>query len=444
MATAIAVDSLGEAYVTGMTSSTNFPVLNAAQAQSNFRYGVTDAFLSKFTAAGTLSFSTFWGGSSWEQSNALVILPSGYVAIGGMTSSLDFPVQAPVGSGPAPAPPLYDGSVYNGNYDAFVAVFSPTGVLYWSTYLGGAGTDSAAALATNLTGEIFAGGSTGSYNFPKVSALQSTISGSGYHGFLTRIALPKAQYGLFRSSSGTFFLVRNVDFLPSGITKVQAMDWSNVCPPGTANTEAIPVVGDWDNTGRPRLGLFRVSTGTWYLDMNGDDLYTPGVDQEVDNFGTGAYPVAGDWDNTGRVRLGYFTGGAFFMDMNNDHVFSYSTDQVKPWGFAGDIPLVGDWTNTGKQRIGVYHQGFWFLDLRGDFVANQGITAIMGATTDNPVFADWGNIGIKRIGNYRTFGYPIGFWFADINNHYAWEGGPGSVYIFGGTGDTAVTGIRSH
>src|SRR5207248_1939785 len=70
MGTAITVDNYGMAYVTGMTSSTNFPVLSAAQAQPNFRYGVTDVFLTKFNATGQLAFSTFWGGSSWDQANA--------------------------------------------------------------------------------------------------------------------------------------------------------------------------------------------------------------------------------------------------------------------------------------------------------------------------------------------------------------------------------------
>ena len=444
--TAITVNSAGEAYVAGTTSSTNFPIMQAAQAQGNFRFGVTDAFLSKLNASGGLSFSTYWGGSSWDQANAITLLPSGYVAIAGMTSSLDFPVRGYVGAGPGPTP-IYDGSAYGGSYDAFVAVFSPAGALYWSTYFGGAGADSANSLTSNPGGEIFLGGSTGSYNLPKVNAFQTTISSAGYHGFLARIGLQKPQHGTFRSTAGQFYLVRNADFVPFSIANYTTLDWSNVCPSGTANTEAIPVVGDWDNSGRQRLGLFMKSTGTWYLDINGDDLYTPGVDRMVSNFGAGAYPVVGDWDNTGHTRLGYFVGGGWFLDINGNNVFEYGTDWFRAFGPgpAGAVPVVGDWTNTGRSRLGVFYGGLWYLDINGNFDNSQPISAIAGAGTDNPIFADWDNSGIKRIGNFRTFGYPQGWWFVDINGDFAYSGTPiDKYYIFGGTGDTAVVGVRSH
>ena len=436
---ALAVTPGGEVYVAGTTSSTNFPVARAAQAQANFRYGVTDAFLAKFTPSGGLYFSTYWGGSSWDQANAVTILPSGYVAIGGMTSSLDFPTLSPIGAGPGPTGP-YDGSTYAGSYDGFVAVFSPVGALYWSTYLGGSGSDSVNGLTSSPIGEIFAGGLTGSYNFPKVNALQSNISSSGYHGFISRIGLARAQHGVFRPSAGQFYMVRNSDFvalLP--IANYTTIDWSNVSGP-----DAIPVVGDWDNTGRTRLGLFRPSTGNWFLDINGDDIYTPGVDRMITNFGAGAYPVVGDWDNTGRTRLGYFSGGLWFLDINGDNAFDYAHDWVKAFGVNGDVPVVGDWTNTGRSRIGVFRGGLWYLDLLGNFT-DQGISAIAGASTDNPVFADWNNSGLKRIGNYRTSGYPIGWWFVDINSDFAYSGTPtDAYYIFGGTADLAVVGVRSH
>ena len=428
MGTAIAVDPAGEAYVVGMTSSTNFPVTTGA-AQSAFAGGATDGFLTKVSSSGAKLFSTFWGGSDWDQANAVTVLPSGYVAIAGSTTSFDMLTLQALPTGAANA----------GTYDAFVAVFSATGTLYWATYFGGAGSDAVYGMACAPNGEIIIGGLTASYNLPLANPLQSQIDG-GYHGFLAGLS-PTQQFGTFRPSSGQFFLSSSRAFpKDAAVLTYSTLNWSAVSGP-----DAIPVVGDWDNTGRPRLGLFRKNTGTWYLDMNGDDLYTPGVDKVVNGFGANAYPVVGDWDNTGRVRLGFFVDSFFYLDINGDNVFEYGTDYFKAFGGSTDIPIVGDWTNTGKTRIGVFRKGLWYLDLLGGFDSSQPISAIAGAATDNPLFADWDNTGKKRIGNYRAAGYPVGWWLVDINGDFSYSGPPlDAYYIFGGTGDQAVVGIRSH
>jgi len=294
-------------------------------------------------------------------------------------------------------------------------------------------------MAVTPGGEIFIGGLTASYNLPLVNPMQTQI-GPGYHGFLAGIS-PTQQFGTFRPSSGQFYMASSRSFVKeAAVLTYTTLNWNNVSGP-----DAIPVVGDWDNTGRPRLGLFRQNTGTWYLDMNGDDLFTPGVDKVVYGFGTGGYPVVGDWDNTGNVRLGFFANSWFYLDINGDNIFEYGTDWFKAFGASTDIPVVGDWTNNGKTRVGVFRRGLWYLDMIGNFDSSQPISAIAGAATDNPVFADWDNTGRKRIGNYRTYGYPIGWWFVDINDDFQYSGAPvDAYYIFGGTGDQAVVGVRSH
>jgi hypothetical protein len=271
-----------------------------------------------------------------------------------------------------------------------------------------------------------------------VSAVQGTINSVGYHGFLSRIT-PTKQEGVFRPATGSFYLTTSDTFNFSTYT---TYNWSAV-----AGTNSIPVVGDWDSTGRPRLGVYH--NGTWYLDMDGDNLFTPGgVDVEITNFGyAGAYPVVGDWNNAGIVRLGYFYQGEWYLDMNNDHVYTPGIDKLVAYGGAGDFPLVGDWTNSGQTRIGVVRSNIWLLDLNGDFIYESGVDSAysFGASTDYPVFTDWDNTGIKRIGTYRTVGYPIGWWYADINNNHVFDGvPPDKNFIFGGTGDIPVVGVRSH
>jgi hypothetical protein len=89
-ALAIAVDSSGNAYVTGLTQSADFPTLESVQQASGG--GGQDAFVSKLDSNGVLQFSTFLGGSKQDQANALAIDPSGNIWVGGETQSLDFPL----------------------------------------------------------------------------------------------------------------------------------------------------------------------------------------------------------------------------------------------------------------------------------------------------------------------------------------------------------------
>ena len=393
---AIAVNSIGEAYITGITSSTNFPTTSGAvQVQPNFAYGVTDAFLSKFSSTGGLAFSTYLGGTSWDQGNAVTVLRNGYVAIAGMTTSLDFPtlaaLQPAIGS--------------SGSYDAFVSIFTAAGALVYSSYFGGAGSDAAYAIASSPTNDLFIGGLTGSFNLPKVNALQTYINSSGYHGFVAKFN-PIDLFGVFRPSSKQFILS------PAFNAATYAVySWSNV---SCLNPQ--PVVGDWDNTGWNRIGLY--CDGTWYLDLNGDNLYSAGVDRVVTNFGfVGAQPVVGDWDNTGKVRLGFFQNGLWYLDLVGDYVLRYTAQSVFSMGGAGDFAIAGDFANNGQTHLGVVRFNHWLVDLTGDHVGDTNYN--FGSPHDKFLFADWDHTGVKRIGIFRqTPGeYPPGWWFIDITGN---------------------------
>jgi hypothetical protein len=91
--TGVAVDAHGDAYVTGNTTATNFPVLNAARpvhsSDSGYPYTSTDAFLARFAADGAV-YSTYVGGSSSDYGNAIAVTgPSAFLA--GQVCSADFP-----------------------------------------------------------------------------------------------------------------------------------------------------------------------------------------------------------------------------------------------------------------------------------------------------------------------------------------------------------------
>ncbi len=91
----IAVDAASNAYVTGLTTSSDFPVANAAQPTPDPGQtpGVADAFITKLSASGSaLLYSTYLGGSSSEQGNAIAVDAAGNVYVVGYTNSSNFPL----------------------------------------------------------------------------------------------------------------------------------------------------------------------------------------------------------------------------------------------------------------------------------------------------------------------------------------------------------------
>jgi hypothetical protein len=156
----IAVDSGGNAYVTGVTGSVNFPVKSAVQPALA---GVTNAFVTKLNSAGSgLIYSTFVGGTGSDAAAAIAIDSGGNAYITGNTSSTDFPVTSGVFQ-----------STYGGSTDAFVAKIAPSGSsLVYSSYLGGSAADFGQGIAVSSSGEAYLTGSTQSFDFPTVNPLQ--------------------------------------------------------------------------------------------------------------------------------------------------------------------------------------------------------------------------------------------------------------------------------
>jgi uncharacterized protein (TIGR03437 family) len=158
-ASAIALDSAGNAYLTGYAGSSDFPV--TAGAQQNrlrencttppSRYNLGDAFVAKINAdTSHLVYSTFLGGTCGEQGLGIAVDPAGNAAVVGLTDSIDFPVTA------GALQPKYTGGAFSG----FLATMTPQGSLSYATFLGGAGDDTAEAVALDAQGGVYVAGST--------------------------------------------------------------------------------------------------------------------------------------------------------------------------------------------------------------------------------------------------------------------------------------------
>jgi len=172
----IAVDPQGQAYVSGETTSTDFPIKNAFQPA--FRGGNDDVFgavvgkdvfIAKLTANGkTLSYSTYLGGSGNETGHGLAVDLRGQAVVTGSTDSPDFPSRNAL-------QPTFGG----GYSDAFVTQLAADGrALSYSTYLGGSDLDGGSSIAVDQHGQAYVTGSTSSPDFPTVNALQPAFAGN--------------------------------------------------------------------------------------------------------------------------------------------------------------------------------------------------------------------------------------------------------------------------
>jgi hypothetical protein len=167
MASGIALDSAGSAYVAGQTCSPDFPIVNALQATK--AQSICDAFISKLQPSGSVvSYSTFLGGTvpaaaGHSAANGIAVDAAGSAYIAGDTYSTDFPTVNAFQT-------LSTGAMR----DAFAAKLAPDGsALAYSTYLGGVFISSASAIAVDTAGDAYVSGWAVSPNFPAVHPVRA-------------------------------------------------------------------------------------------------------------------------------------------------------------------------------------------------------------------------------------------------------------------------------
>lgn len=179
-ATGVAVDSSGNAYITGVTDSTNFPV--TAGAFQTVLAAIEDGFVAKVNPAGSaLVYCSLLGGSASNYTTGIAVASGGVAYVSGYTSSSDFPVVNATQA------------LFGGMYDAFVSVFNSTGSsLSFSTYFGGSGSDSANAIAIDSSGNMYVGGQTNSANLPTNNAIQPSNPGNAI-AWLARLGVTTVQ-----------------------------------------------------------------------------------------------------------------------------------------------------------------------------------------------------------------------------------------------------------
>ena len=222
---AIAVDSLGGAYVTGFTASADFPSTPGGFQKT--LGGSFDAFIAKLNPAGSaLDYSTFLGGSGDEQGHAIAVDSAGNAYVTGGTGSANFPTTTGVFQ-----------TSFGGVGDAFVAKFNPalsgSASLVYSTYFGGNGNDQGNGIAVDSSGNAYITGFTFSTNFATTpGAFQTTLNGQT--AFVTKMNAT--------ASALVYSTLLGGDFTQSDAIAVDST--GNAAVTGDTGSATFPVTAD--------------------------------------------------------------------------------------------------------------------------------------------------------------------------------------------------------
>jgi hypothetical protein len=298
----IALDSAGDAYITGQTDATDFPVTSGAFQTAcgmGCDYG-GNAIVAELNPTGSaLVYSTYLGRSRTDGGAGIAVESSGDAYVVGHTNSVDFPVT----------PGAFQTTCGNPSScgSAFVTEMNPTGTaLVYSTYLGGSGSDAGTGIALDSAGNAYVTGSTGA-GFPTTpGAFQTTFGGNG-NAFVARLNATGSAlvYSTYLGGSGGD---------AGNAIAVDSSDHAYVT--GITNSTNFPVTpGAYQTTcGSCGDGFQTGSAFVTMLNPTGSALgYSTYLGRSGEAFGTGvAVDSAGDAYVTGSAGDGFpTTPGAF-------------------------------------------------------------------------------------------------------------------------------------
>lgn len=347
----IAVDGGGRAYVTGSTTSSNFPT--TASAYDPIFNGATDGYVARFSNTGSgLEYSTFLGGSGVDVSYAVAMDGSHRAYVTGDTDSSNFPTTANA----------FD-RTFNGQVDAFVARLEASGgSLSYGTFLGGGNVDRGQGIAVDDSGRAHVAGETTSAEFPTSANALDRIYNGGIDAFLAVLsnAADTLAYSTFIGGSSD-------DWGAS----VRLFDSNTALITGDTRSINFPVTADAYDTS---FNGFRdaFATKLEYVETTGSCVATPTplptnaatpassgtIQRQVAHCMDDAY-VRVDTNellySTNLVRMGARNNGAIpyvsgflFRDVRipRNATIQSAYLELRPWGYQSGVPIdvqiVGD------------------------------------------------------------------------------------------------------
>jgi|GEM_PF-2407408 len=411
----IILDPAENLYITGTTTSSNFPTTSGAYDRS--LGGSKDVFVSKFNAPGTgLIFSTYLGSNGLDGTlGGLAVDSGGNVYLTGFTESNRFPVTTGA----------WD-SAFSGSNEAFLTKLNPAGsALVYSTFLGGSNLEFGRAVGVDALGDAIVTGYTKSANWPTTKDAFDQTHNGDQDIFLTM--LNPVGKGLLYS---TLIGGSGADRTSGGL----ALDaYGNAFIIGSTGSTNFPkTTGAYDRTygGARDDVVFKFSIPLPVLvvdghDFNGNYSSDPAVFRPtsglwlVKNAGTyelGAYgdiPVNGDYNGD------FMTEAAVFRP--SDGTWLIGGASAVQWGAPGDIPVPHNYFGTWATDIAFWRpaDGTWYI---------KGFTNIVwGQAGDFPVPGDYNTDGFDEIAVWRP---STGTWVIRDLGNYQW-GSPGDIPVPG-------------
>lgn len=453
----IAVDPQLNTYITGQTSSSDFPLAGGIQRTLS---GSRDAFVTKLNSSGTaLVYSTFFGGSGVDAAYAIALDSANDAVITGDTTSTDLPVSSTAFQ-----------KHISAATDAFVTRLNAAGnAILSSTYLGGSAVEHSAAVQLDSAGHIYIGGSTTSADLPTSTALQATIGGA-QNGFITAFA-PDLSSLVFSTylggSSGTPSspeVVNGLAIDPTGnVIAAGATPSSDF--PVTAGAYQTNLAGETDGfiTKLSSAGQMIASTflgGSLTDGINAIALDFHGYPYVTGYTGSTDFPVQSPAQNANAGMLDAFeaklnsnlTGlifGTYLGGSQSDAANAIAVGAQTGVVIAGntssaDFPASGSLTGTIPASASAFiakiapgfNLGFVVSPYfyRDPWCVRENSVTAFGSAGAIPVVGDWDGSGVKRIGAFLN-----GNWYLDINGDGVYDAGDKTV-SFGQTGDLPVIG----
>src|SRR6266702_1026233 len=328
----LAIDSNGNAFITGATASPNFPTTSGAfQAANNGGY--SDAFVTKLGPFGTnLVYSTYLGGPGQDSGNAIAVDNAGNAYVAGATYSL---------SSGKPKFPTTSGAYQannNGGSDAFITKFDTNGAVVYCTFLGGSTSEAANAIAVDSNGNACVAGvvqdtTTIIPNLPSSDFLTSS-GNSGPHG-----ALPNTfQTNFNRGITDGYFAGVTDGFVSKMNSNGTALLFSTFLGGGFEDT-AYAIAVDSSN----RVYVMGESSSTNFLTLNAAQPANGGFGVDPDFPLVDAF-VAVFETNGASLRYSTYLGGSGYESGFSVYRFGMALDQF------GDIYVTG-YTDSSSDAL---------------------------------------------------------------------------------------------
>jgi len=422
VARGIALDPTGTAYVTGRTSSTNFPTTGGPA----YGGGDDDSFVVKLTPDGhALVYSTYLGGNNFDEGASIAADAAGRAYVTGRAYSTNFPTTA--------------NAFQSAGGAGFVAMLNPNGTLGYSSYVGNMGQ----AIAVDGAGDAYVGGYTDA-NTPAnltAGAYATTYAGGVYDGFVLKVN-PLAATGTSALIYGTYLGGSGQD----NLTGIAVDSGGNAYVTGdTASTDYPTTPGAYNRTGSTAGAVFLTK-----LSADGSHLVystfiglagTTGLGYGVAVDGAGAAYVAGTTSspafpslNAAQPAYGGGPNDGFICKMNAaGSGLVYSTFL----GGAGD-----------DQALGVAVDGRGNADVSGTTASTNMITSPTALQSSNAGGYDAFVTTVAASGTTLLYSSYLGGVGNDAGNAIAVDGA-GAAYVAGSSdagqaaGNFPTTGLQS-